>query len=291
MYSSIRTHIQQYEDTSRPRLCPQLSTNTCYATIYVCILLCLCTLLCLCLSTNTCYTTIYVRILLCMCSAYYFMCPHTTSCVLILLHMCAHTAIFVCSYSYICVLKLLYLCPHTTISVSSGVPADSAQRERACWHTRAMASRRQRPTQVSNVSSKVSCKVSSLLTHAWDFNDQLRSLLYAIHILYIIYIYIYYLLFVYFMIHICYTYVYFMIHICNTYILYIVYILYILYCIYICLQPVILCSSHTTIYVCPHTARFARIGWFSSPSTRYAVHAPHLLRMLTNADVCWRMRT
>jgi high-affinity Fe2+/Pb2+ permease len=110
-----------------------------------------------------------------------------------------------------------------------------------------MASRRQRPTQVSKVSSKISSKisskvsstVSSLLTHARDVNEQLRSLLYAIYIYYITYIYI-----------LCMLYVYFIIHIYYTYIIYIVYILYILLsCAYICLQPVILWASYTTIYV------------------------------------------
>jgi hypothetical protein len=60
-----------------------------------------------------------------------------------------------------------------------------------------------------------------------------------IYILYITYIYI-----------LCMLYVFFIIHIYYTYIIYIVYILYILLsCAYICLQPVILWASHTTIYV------------------------------------------
>ena len=38
-------------------------------------------------------------------------------CVLILLHMCPHTAIYVFSYTYICLLILLHMCPHTPICV------------------------------------------------------------------------------------------------------------------------------------------------------------------------------
>jgi hypothetical protein len=40
-------------------------------------------------------------------------------CVLILLHVCPHTATYASSYYYICVLILLHMCPHTTTSVSS----------------------------------------------------------------------------------------------------------------------------------------------------------------------------
>ncbi len=52
------------------------------------------------------HTTIYV-------SSYYFMCPHTTICVLILC-MCPHT-IYVSAYYYMCVFILLYMCPHYSI--------------------------------------------------------------------------------------------------------------------------------------------------------------------------------
>jgi hypothetical protein len=41
----------------------------------------------------------------------YYMCPHTTICVLILP--------YVSSYYYICVLRLQYIYPHTTVCVSS----------------------------------------------------------------------------------------------------------------------------------------------------------------------------
>ncbi len=55
-----------------------------------------------------------------------YICPHTTMCVLILLHVFPYTPICVrillcvsSYYCYICVLILLYICPHTTIYVSS----------------------------------------------------------------------------------------------------------------------------------------------------------------------------
>ena len=67
-------------------------------------------------------TTICVLILLHVYS-YYYMCPHTTVCVLLRVpakrdaDTC--TAIYVSSYYYMCVLILLDKCPHTTTYVSS----------------------------------------------------------------------------------------------------------------------------------------------------------------------------
>jgi hypothetical protein len=54
-------------------------------------------------------------------------CPHTAVyvssyccvCVLILLHICPHTAVYVSSYCCVCVLILLCMCPHTAVYVSS----------------------------------------------------------------------------------------------------------------------------------------------------------------------------
>jgi hypothetical protein len=69
-------------------------------------------LYCMCPHITTC-----VLILL-LVSSYYYLCPHTTTCVLILLCMCPHTTT--------CVLILLlyvssyyHLCPHTAMYVSS----------------------------------------------------------------------------------------------------------------------------------------------------------------------------
>ena len=39
------------------------------------------------------------------------------TCVLILIHMCPHTAIYVSSYCYICVLILLHMCPHILLCI------------------------------------------------------------------------------------------------------------------------------------------------------------------------------
>ncbi len=58
------------------------------------------------------YICIYV-------SSCYYVCPHTTICVLMLLYVCPRTTVYVSSYYYICVPIPLYMCPHTTIYVSS----------------------------------------------------------------------------------------------------------------------------------------------------------------------------
>jgi hypothetical protein len=61
--------------------------------------------------------------------SYFYLCPHTTICVRILLYMCPHNTMYVSSYYYmcvlillcvrilLCVLILLYMCPHTTTCV------------------------------------------------------------------------------------------------------------------------------------------------------------------------------
>jgi hypothetical protein len=49
---------------------------------------------------------------------HYYMCPHTTTCVLILRYMPPHTT-YACPHTSVCVLILLYVCPHTTVYVSS----------------------------------------------------------------------------------------------------------------------------------------------------------------------------
>jgi hypothetical protein len=67
------------------------------------------------------HTTICVLILLSV-SSYYYMCPHTSICVLILLSVSAYY--YLCPHTSICVRILLsvssyyYLWPHTTMSMS-----------------------------------------------------------------------------------------------------------------------------------------------------------------------------
>jgi hypothetical protein len=87
IYSSMRTlGIQQYEDAHRSSVCILLYMYP--------------------------HTTTYVSA---YCHMYYIcvlillhMCPHTATCVLILLHMCPHTATYVFSSCYTCVLILLH---------------------------------------------------------------------------------------------------------------------------------------------------------------------------------------
>ncbi len=89
------------------------------------------------------HTTVCVLILRCWrgVSSYLYMCPHTSSLLILLLRMCPHITItyvssysytcvhiallatcvspFYSSYYYLCALILLHMCPHTTIYVSS----------------------------------------------------------------------------------------------------------------------------------------------------------------------------
>jgi hypothetical protein len=48
-------------------------------------------------------------------SAYYYICPHTATCVLILLCMCPHTLLFMCPHTAVSVRILLYMFPHAGI--------------------------------------------------------------------------------------------------------------------------------------------------------------------------------
>ena len=50
---------------------------------------------------------------------YCYTCVRILLYVLILLHVCPHTATYVSSYCYICVLILLHVCPHTATYVPS----------------------------------------------------------------------------------------------------------------------------------------------------------------------------
>jgi hypothetical protein len=94
----------------------------------------------MCPQTTVCLPLICVLRLLYACLLYVssdycmpasYVCPPTTVCVRILLHMCPQTTTYVSSYYYtcvlillyvssdyyICVLILLYMCPHTTVCV------------------------------------------------------------------------------------------------------------------------------------------------------------------------------